>query len=65
MSLLPASGFLPLPRNQAPAHRHELGSTTISKPHHLDSIGRGDVVVGLQIASGALRSCRSLTSCHV
>jgi hypothetical protein len=54
MSLLPASGFLPPPpRNQPPAHRHELGSTTIGKPHHLDGVGRGDVVAGLQIAGGA------------
>ena len=39
--------------NEPPAHGHKLGGAAISRPHDIDSVRRRDVVVRLQIASGA------------
>lgn len=43
------------PRNQAPAHRDQLARAFGRCPHDIDRVRRRDVVVALQIASGAVR----------
>src|SRR5262249_42149738 len=45
--------LFPPPGNEPPAHRHKLGYAAIGRPHHVHGVGRGDVVVGLEIAGGA------------
>jgi len=45
--------FFPPVRNEPPPHGHQLSGAVRGGPHDLDCVGRGDVVVRLQIASGA------------
>src|ERR1700730_108803 len=44
--------FAPV-RNETPAHWHQFRGTTIGELHDISGIGWSDVVVGLQISSGA------------
>jgi hypothetical protein len=39
--------------NETPAHRHQFHGATIGELDDIDGVGGSDVVVGLQIASGA------------
>jgi hypothetical protein len=48
-------GLFPPPRNKPPAHRYQLGRAVGGWPHDLYRVSRRNVVVGLQIASGAVR----------
>src|SRR6267378_4996546 len=48
-------GLLPPPWNEPPAHRDELDPASGCGSHDFYRVGRGDVVVGLQIASRAVR----------
>src|SRR5258707_2749612 len=48
-------GLLPPPWNEPPAHRDELDPASGCGSHDFYRVGRSDVVVGLQIASRAVR----------
>jgi len=48
-------GLFPPPRNKPPAHRYQLGRAVGGWPHDLYRVSRRNVVVGLQIPSGAVR----------
>jgi hypothetical protein len=48
-------GLFPPPRNKPPAHRYQLGRAVGGWPHDLYRVSRRNIVVGLQIASGAVR----------
>ena len=45
--------LLPPGGNEPPAHRHKFGSAALARFHDIDGIGRGYIVVRLQIAGGA------------
>jgi len=46
-------GLSPPVRNETPAHWHQFRGATIGELHDINGIGWSDVVVRLQIASGA------------
>jgi hypothetical protein len=47
--------LIPPPGNEPPAHGDQLARAFGRGPHDIDRVSRRDVVVGLQVASGAIR----------
>src|SRR5262249_28230147 len=47
--------LFPPARDKPPPHQHQLCGSSVARSHGLHRVGRGDVVVRLQITSGAYK----------